>query len=39
VRLKAWVIGEVEVLFRYTLSGLKPTVTASPRGGVGSNRR
>jgi hypothetical protein len=29
----------VEVPSRHTLSGLKPTVTASPRGGVGSNRR
>jgi serine/threonine protein kinase len=39
VRLKACWIGEVQVLFRHTLSGLKPTATAWPRGGVGSSRR
>jgi len=30
---------EVEVLSRQTLSGLYPTITASLRSGVGSNRR
>src|SRR6266481_4023238 len=39
VRLKAYSNREVKVLFRHTLSGLKPNETASPRGGVGSNRR
>ena len=29
VRLKAHTIREVKVLFKYTLSGLKPNVTAS----------
>ncbi|MCX6539122.1 MAG: indole-3-glycerol phosphate synthase TrpC, partial [Acidobacteria bacterium] len=29
---------EVQVLSRQTLSGLKPTITAPPRGGVGSYR-
>ena len=30
---------EVEVLSGHTLSGPYPTITASPRGGVESNRR
>ena len=30
---------EVKVLLKLNLSGLYPTVTASPRGGVGSNGR
>jgi len=37
VRLKALLVREVKVLFRYTLSGLKQKVTASSRGDVGSN--
>ena len=39
VRPRAHTIRKVQGLPRHTLSGLKPTVTASPRGGVGSNRR
>ena len=39
VRLGAHTIRKVRVLPRQTLSGLKPMITASPRGGVGSNQR
>jgi hypothetical protein len=39
VRLKANIDRAVEVRSGHTLSGPKPNVTASPRGGVGSNGR
>ena len=39
VRPRGCSVREVKVLFRHTLSGLKSNVTASPRGGVESNRR
>jgi len=39
VRPWACLAGRVRVPFRHAHSGLYSTVTASPRGGVGSNRR
>lgn len=39
VRPWAHTFREVRILFRHALSGLKPKVTASPRGDVESNRR
>ena len=39
VRLGAYSAMEVQSLLRHTLSGLKPNITALPRGRVGSNGR